>query len=100
MRVALLSKSDTQVLTSICDSGVTFAYKHKVEQINDTNNISMVIHTHHIKRQACSKYIFARLQHTLSSVNKHNGLLITHYVVVGNRNENNCISWHEAIITR
>lgn len=49
MRVALLSKSDTQVLTSICDSGVTFAYKHKVQQISDTNNISMVIEIHHIK---------------------------------------------------
>lgn len=50
MRMALLSKSDTQVLASICDSRVTFAYKNKVQQINNSNNISIVIETPHISR--------------------------------------------------
>ncbi len=32
-----MSKSNTLVLFPVCDSQVTFAYKHKVQQINDTD---------------------------------------------------------------
>lgn len=48
--VALLSKSDTWVLASICDSGVKFAYRHRVTQLNDTHTIITVKVIHSISR--------------------------------------------------
>lgn len=100
MSVALLSKSDTQVLPSICDSGVIFAYRHKVKQLNDTNIISMVKlkYKQTCKDRVWSKYKRLKLKHALyfslsylpltSSIQTLNKLIITHYtIIVGRYND-------------